>query len=690
MELAHIRAALRRAGRRVGVRLRRGLSMGIAGRLATSFAAVAVLAVAANVVIEREIAVVETTRVDRGQYSPIPEAPPGGSGRAAVEAAHASTHSPVMGAQIERFQAARDRYQRSIETRASMDTAAAESDLHAAGQELELTVRVLAKDEAVNAGDVQDALSQYEGAGMDYVHSVAARRTALQQYQDRLDAMDQRITVSMDGALKIFGRVFARQSLLRLHSKVDDLQRRFTDVAAASVADPHALDNLIAGEDALAHAFAASETSLSRSEGTQWAHRMREDISRLAPLRAAGVATSRAARDSLAKLVATHGQLVAAIPAPVSETAWASEHAAAPRRVPALPPAIASPVVGEVTTTTTTMSTVPDHDRRMAVAWITAAVLLVWIAISIWTVRSILIPVGRLIEATRKLSSGEDVRAPRGGMKELNALAAAFNRMAIQLRVARKITQDYRQTLETQVEQRTRLLQHLAEHDPLTLLANRRQFFVLLNRSLERARRRASGIAVFFIDLDNFKNLNDGMGHAFGDRVLISVAQRLEETAHASGFAARLGGDEFTVVHERIDSSQAALAAGRRIVDAFIRPLSVEGREVTVSVSVGASLYPDHDDRAEHLLSAADAALFRAKALGRNQVALFTPELLEMATRKFTTEQGIRRALELEEFELVFQPEVSMQSLKVGLVEALVRWRHARRTARDVPKSSCR
>jgi diguanylate cyclase (GGDEF)-like protein len=521
-----------------------------------------------------------------------------------------------------------------------MATAAAESDMRGAEQELELAANALARDQALAVPAVRGSLAIYEGAAADYVQSADERRAALEEYQDRLDAMDKRVTASIDSALKIFGHVFARQSLLRVHASVDDLQRRFTDVAAASAADPQALDQLLAGENTLTRAFDASEASLSRSEGTDWARRMRADISRLATLRAAAGAAGNTMRENIAKLATTLSLLLAAIPAVVSEPAFgpaAERGADAARSVPALPPAIASPIVGEETTTTTTMSTLPDHDRRMVVAWITAAVLLVWIAISVWTVRSILIPVGRLIEATCKLSSGQDVRAPRGGMKELNALAVAFNRMANQLSVARKITQDYRRTLETQVEQRTRLLQHLAEHDPLTLLANRRQFFVLLNRSLERARLRGGGIAVFFIDLDNFKNLNDGMGHAFGDRVLISVAQRLEETAHGSGFAARLGGDEFTVVHERIDSSQAALAAGRRIVDAFMRPLSVEGRELTVSVSVGASLYPDHDASAENLLSAADAALFRAKALGRNQVALFTPELLEMATRKFTT-----------------------------------------------------
>jgi diguanylate cyclase (GGDEF)-like protein len=337
---------------------------------------------------------------------------------------------------------------------------------------------------------------------------------------------------------------------------------------------------------------------------------------------------------------------------------------------------MSSPGVAAVTTTTTTTDTVPDRGRRIAVGCITALVLAVLSAISIWTVRSILVPVGRILDATRRLSRGDvAVQVPRGGLRELDSLAAAFNRMATQLETAREITQDYHRHLESQVEQRTRQLQHLAERDPLTLLSNRRRFFVLLDQSLQRAREIECCVAVFFIDLDNFKNLNDGMGHGFGDRVLISVAQRLEETAAGFGFAARLGGDEFTVVHEEVFSRQDAQEAGLRLVEAFRRPLAVQGREITVSVSIGASLYPDHEHRAEDLLSAADAALFRAKALGRNQLAMFTPELLETATRKFTTEQGIRHALEHGQFELVFQPEVSLETLEVGLVEALVRWR---------------
>jgi diguanylate cyclase (GGDEF)-like protein len=677
--LAYLGAAFGRKWLRARARLRRGFSIGIAGRLTTSFVAVAALAIATNVMIEREIAVVQTTRVDRGQYSPAPVVRAPAPAPAAVPFSTASreTHSDIVPAEIDRFQAALEHYQRAIEARVAMDTSAAENDRRIAQRNLDAAAAAVRTEQARGRA-VQAQLTSYERAGADYVQSADQRRSLLQQYQEHLDAMDKRITASMSRALKLFGRVFARQSLLRLHESVDELQRRFTDVAAASVADPQALEALADSENALEKTFQDDEASFSRSDGGDWVRAMRGELSGLAALRAAGIESGNTQREQTAKFAAARDRLLASVPGILSESLTVFErraNAEPARSVPALPPAMASPIVDAVTTTTTTTTTVPDHHRRMMVAWITAAVLLVWLAISVWTMLSILIPVGRLIEATRRLARGEDVRAPRGGLKELNALSIAFNRMASQLRAAREITQGYRRTLETQVEQRTRLLQHLAEHDPLTLLANRRQFFILLNRSIERARPPKGGVAVFFLDLDNFKNLNDSMGHAFGDRVLISVAQRLEETVKDFGFAARLGGDEFTIVHEQVDSPQAALLAGHSIVSAFEQPLTVEGRSITVSVSVGTSFYPDHEQTAEALLSAADAALFRAKALGRNQAALFTRELLEAATLKFTTEQGIRRALEHEEFELLFQPEVRLDTLRVGLVEALVRWR---------------
>jgi len=291
-------------------------------------------------------------------------------------------------------------------------------------------------------------------------------------------------------------------------------------------------------------------------------------------------------------------------------------------------------------------------------------------------VMSIVRPVRGLLRASAQLAQGDmSARVERGGIAELDRVAVAFNDMAEELAISRAATQDYQQSLEIKVTERTRQLQELAECDPLTGLPNRRHLFTLLHKAIDRAQVDDKRVGVFFLDIDNFKNINDGMGHAFGDRVLVSLADRLRTTVEAFGFAARLGGDEFTVIFADCPTTEAIRTAGICIVQAFQSPLNVDGRDLIVSVSVGASIYPDHEREPEALLKAADAALFRAKALGRSQLSVFTPELLEAAAAKFLTEQDLRRAITRGEFELAFQPEVHAETLKTALVEALIRWR---------------
>src|SRR5262249_23194030 len=151
--------------------------------------------------------------------------------------------------------------------------------------------------------------------------------------------------------------------------------------------------------------------------------------------------------------------------------------------------------------------------------------------------------------------------------------------------------------------------------------------------------------------------------------------QRLSDTTHSFGFAARVGGDEFTVVYESASSVEDIRIAGLQLVKAFEEPLPIEGRELVLSVSAGASVYPEHGADAEGLLRAADAALYQAKAHGRGQLAVFTPDLLDATSARFAIEQGLRRAIERSEFHLVYQPEVNLQTGETELVEALLRWR---------------
>jgi diguanylate cyclase (GGDEF)-like protein len=331
--------------------------------------------------------------------------------------------------------------------------------------------------------------------------------------------------------------------------------------------------------------------------------------------------------------------------------------------------------MGEHTIESSSTSARPsEHANQLE--WISGAVLILMLLISVWTVRSIVGPVRHMRSATRRIAAGEaGVQVARGGIQELDDLAVSFNQMAEQLAAAQTLAKTYQDQLEAKVAQRTRELQHLAEHDPLTQLPNRRQLFMHLKNAIARAEANNSYVGVFFLDLDNFKNINDSMGHAFGDRVLEAIAEHLRTAAGANGFAARLGGDEFTVVCGGAVDENAVRSVGWELVRAFQKPISVSGRDLVIGISVGASVYPEHGTDAESLLRAADAALFRAKALGRSQLTVFSPELLEEASVKFSTEQGLRRAMERGEFELVFQPEVDAATLETRLVEALLRWR---------------
>jgi diguanylate cyclase (GGDEF)-like protein len=198
---------------------------------------------------------------------------------------------------------------------------------------------------------------------------------------------------------------------------------------------------------------------------------------------------------------------------------------------------------------------------------------------------------------------------------------------------------------------------------------------VHLEASIERAKTQNSKLALLSIDLDNFKTINDSLGHAFGDRVLQAVSERLRLNLLGKSFSARLGGDEFTVVCEDVQSASDVESVCAHVLDEFHRSLSVHGRELRISVSVGASIYPDHAGDAHALLRAADTALFRAKELGRNGWSLFVPQLLEAASSRFKVEQSLRRAVERGEFELLYQPEVCFETMETHTVEALLRWR---------------
>jgi diguanylate cyclase (GGDEF)-like protein len=663
---------------RAASRLAPWFPLGITARLSISFTAVAILAAAANLIVEQGVSIVRSTHLEPAAQSPPPA---GTSAPPAIDVSTEPHPAWQMGVKSERFDVLRlaiNQFERAVQGRAEINSTDTTARFQEASQELEwASANVLAEATSVSGAPIPKfaaSVKAYKKRGEELLRLTDARRVVLSNYSTHFEAMNTRMKTSLDGAWKIFGRVLARQSLMQLRTNLDEIRRRFASINSTDTYDAAAIAALVASEAAFAKTFKNREESFSRSEGPYWVQQMREDFSQIVALRSMLVKLDAQRRASALEFLKEGATLANMIPRRVIRRAGPPQ--ANDIGTPSRATTISRTLPASVAAVTTTATVPRDNGRRTLVAWITAGVLLLLTAISVFTMRSIVRPVSRMLKATAQLARGQlDARVPRGGIKELDTLAVAFNRMAEQLAAAREMTRGYQQQLEAKVEERTRQLQRLAEQDPLTLLPNRRQLFALLNTGIERAAKDQRYVGVFFLDIDNFKNLNDSMGHAFGDRVLMSVAQRLDETARSFGFAARLGGDEFTLVYEDAPSADAVRDAGWNLVQAFHKPITVDERELIVSVSVGASVYPDHEHGAEGLLSAADAALFRAKALGRSQLAVFTPELLETAASKFTTEQGLRRAIERGEFELVYQPEVSLDTLEIALVEALLRWR---------------
>ena len=222
-------------------------------------------------------------------------------------------------------------------------------------------------------------------------------------------------------------------------------------------------------------------------------------------------------------------------------------------------------------------------------------------------------------------------------------------------------------------------LAHRVLHDPLTDLPNRTLFLDRLALALARLRRHQTGIAVLFIDLDNFKVVNDSLGHGAGDRLLVELGGRLREAIRPSDTIARFGGDEFVVLCEDIDEARDAVAVGERVVAAASLPFTLDGREMFVSASVGVALTVDCESTPETLLRDADAAMYRAKERGRGRVEVFDEALRARIMERLDLENGLRRALQRDELRVYYQPEVSLSQGRMVAVEALVRWEHPER-----------
>lgn len=219
-------------------------------------------------------------------------------------------------------------------------------------------------------------------------------------------------------------------------------------------------------------------------------------------------------------------------------------------------------------------------------------------------------------------------------------------------------------------------LRQLAHCDSLTGLPNRLMFANALSKTLKRAPRHQKKVALLFLDLDRFKLINDTLGHAAGDELLQEVARRLQRCVRDEDLVARLGGDEFTIVLEEINEPEDVSAVARKIIVALAEPIFIQQRNIVTSTSIGISIYPTDADNAEDLAKAADAAMYRAKARGRNTFEFYTAQLTADALRHLAVEHDLREALVNQQFELYYQPQVDLATGRIIGVEALLRWHH--------------
>jgi len=218
-----------------------------------------------------------------------------------------------------------------------------------------------------------------------------------------------------------------------------------------------------------------------------------------------------------------------------------------------------------------------------------------------------------------------------------------------------------------------------ANYDALTGLPNRNLLAERLNQALKQARREGSRVAVMFIDLDFFKQVNDTLGHAVGDRLLQLVAERMRMCVRETDTIARLGGDEFVILLMDIDAIAPAGIVAEKLIAQMVEPFTIEGNELHIGASIGITIFPDDGRDVDTLFRNADLAMYRAKTMGRNNAQFFEPALTTAALDRRALENDLRGALSRHEFRLHFLPLVDLASSKIMGVEALLRWQHPQR-----------
>jgi diguanylate cyclase (GGDEF)-like protein len=281
--------------------------------------------------------------------------------------------------------------------------------------------------------------------------------------------------------------------------------------------------------------------------------------------------------------------------------------------------------------------------------------------------RRILKPISDLSLAMEKVRAEQvyNARVSITGSDEIAHLGSGFNAMLCEL--------ERREAGKIEVEA---LLELQAHNDALTGLPNRRLFGERLALTLATAQRRKFTVAMLYIDLDGFKLVNDSLGHSIGDSLLIQVAARFSARVRKSDTLARIGGDEFTVILSSLHAKEEAMMVGRTLLDTLSECFEIEGHLLTISASIGISLYPENAINGSELMQQADSAMYSAKRNGKNQAIYFTTDLGILARERLTLENQLRSALAQGDIYVNYQPEFDVSSGKLVRFEALARWDH--------------
>ena len=306
-----------------------------------------------------------------------------------------------------------------------------------------------------------------------------------------------------------------------------------------------------------------------------------------------------------------------------------------------------------------------EFRRQLTIKMLVLAAVVLFLSGAIYAVFrfNVLHPIQRLIAASQNVGRGQHSVVEVKSSDELGLLATAFNAMA------------------EGIKQEQAQLHRQANFDILTGLPNRLMAFDRINMEISRAKRSGQRFALLFVDLDDFKSVNDSLGHAVGDRLLVAIGVRLQAAMRDADTVARLGGDEFLVLAADVTGEVQVEKIAERLLETVAEPQELNGRKVVAHCSIGIALYPDNGENAEALLANADNAMYQAKATQQGAATFFTDEMNTRLRKRVQMEQDLRVAIELGQLALNFQPIVDTADRRHRGAEVLLRWNHPERGA---------